>query len=103
MMWSKGAVVVVKHGDPNFADAALDGMGFKTVPSREIEALQRDNFFLKRKAKKLDDKSIRKARRNYGRNPSPPPKWAQPLVDIWALSVYGVSTFVDRYLTIREG
>lgn len=101
-MWSKGAVVVVKRGDPAMGDAMLSGMGFETVPSHQIEKLKRDNYFLKRKATKAEARAVRKAKALYGYNPPAPPEWAKPLVDIYALAVYGYATFVDKYLVLHD-
>lgn len=101
-MWSKGAVVVVKRGDPVMGDAMLSGMGFETVPSHQIAKLERDNYFLKRKATKAERRAVKKAKALYGYNPPAPPKWAKPFVDAYALLIYWYATFVDRYLVIHD-
>lgn len=101
-MWSKGAVVVVKHGDAALSNQMEQGLGFQSVSIKRLESLERDNFFLRRIATRAEIKAIRKAEAVYGKNPKPCAPWLRPLMDIWTLAVYGFSVFVDRYLTIKD-
>lgn len=93
-MWSKGAVVVLKHGDKGIVNAISDGMGLVTVPSRQIETLERDNFFLKGKSKKNYIKKIRRARRKYGKRNGTPLIF-QPILIAYGLIVYGANAVYE--------
>lgn len=100
-MWSKGAVVIVKRGDEAMANSIEEGLGLKMVPVEQVEDMKRDNFFLKKRCSKAIQQDIIDAQIKYGYN-WVPPKWASKLVQGFALIVYGVSIFVDRYLTIKD-
>lgn len=102
-MWSKGAVVIKKHGDQKIADAIADGMTLQLVSADEFEDMKRENFFLKKKNEASIQKAIDDAQLQYGYN-WVPPKWANKLVGGIALIVYGFSIFVDkcRKLIIRD-
>lgn len=100
-MWSKGAVVIVKRGDEAMANAIEKGLDLKMVPVEEVEDMKRDNFFLKKRCVKAIQQDILDAQLKYGHN-WVPPKWANKLVQGFALIVYGISIFVDRYLTIKD-
>lgn len=102
-MWSKGAVVIVKRGDEAMADMITKGLKVeKSVVENndEIEALKTQNFFLKKRVRKTTDLMIQDARVQYGYNWTPP-KWANHIVRGFALIVYGVSIFVDRFMRIK--
>lgn len=100
-MWTRGAVVVVKRGDLAIADTACDGLGLRTVPSRQIENLERDNYFLRRHSKKSTLRTIRRAEQKYGRNPELPMIFKVPLV-AYGMIVYGIDRLYDRCLDLRR-
>lgn len=100
-MWSKGAVVVIKRGDKEMADAIVDGLDIQLASPEELENLRRDNTFLKRRTAKDIQKKIEEAEELYGYNWTPP-KWARWFFDFVALIEYGVAVFVDKYLIIKD-
>lgn len=100
-MWSKGAVVIVKHGDPEMADQIANGL--VRMPDERYLRMERENYFLKRRSKREIRKMIRRAERRYGWNPAPPPNWAKWIVGIRNLMIYGLVIFKDKYMTIQEG
>lgn len=98
-MWSKGAVVILKHGDEAMANSMIKGvdagMALQRVNSREVETLRRDNFFLKRRSKKSTDAMIADARKNYGKNYILP-KWAEKAIGWSVLIAYPLFLLLDR-------
>lgn len=101
-MWSKGAVVVVKKGDPEFADAIEKGVtANKMVPKKDMEETERENAFMKKRYKESLENDIATAQIQYGHN-WVTPTWLKPLAGLWALIVYGISVFVDKFMTIKE-
>ena len=103
-MWSKGAVVIIKRGDEAMADIITKGLNAesdsKTNTDDDIETLKMQNYFLKKRVRKTTDALIEDARIQYGYNWTPP-KWANYIVRGFALVVYGVSVFVDRFMRIK--
>lgn len=100
-MWSKGAVVIVKHGDQDWADSIEQTIAIRKASNQEVEELKRENTFLKKRT--TDDliAKIEKAEQDYGYNWTPP-KWAKWFFDILALIEYGAAMFVDKFMTIKE-
>jgi len=100
-MWSKGAVVVVKRGDEAMANAIEEGMSLALVSSKEVEDIKRENFFLKRQNTKNNKRKIIAARHAYAIKRRRF-KWKRLFVDIYALTVYGLTMFFDRYMRIHK-
>ncbi len=94
-MWSKGAVVVVKRGDPEMAN--------------EMEKMFRSNvgkheeghycFIPKRHTKEELETMIENAEILYGRNWIPP-IWMKWIVEGVAFIVYHVCLFIEKYLIL---
>jgi hypothetical protein len=102
-MWSKGAVVIIKRGDEAMADIIAKGLNVEESVAEnadEIENLKMQNYFLKKRVRKTTDLMIQDARVQYGYNWTPP-KWANHIVRGFALIVYGVSIFVDKFMRIK--
>ena len=94
-MWSKGAVVVVKHGDPGIAN--------------ELEKIFRNNnkstssggyCFLPRRHTTEELKAmIEDAERQYGQRRIPP-KWLECIRMGLAFVVYHICIFIEKYLVL---
>ena len=84
MSWSKGAVVIRKYGDQDWADSfeeSLTPKPKKPMPKRRTtEQLVMDMI---------------KAERQYGRNWTPP-KWARWIFEGGALFTYGVCLCIEK-------
>ena len=100
-MLKKGAVVIVKHGDENIANALEKGIIKRFDLSPENEDLKRDYTFLKKRDRIYWSNKISDAERYYGHNPSYP-SWATPIISVFAFIIYLISVFIDKYLTIKE-
>lgn len=102
-MWNKGAVVVIKHGDEQLANAIQNGVCSTMVPASDVNTLKRDYDLLKKRNTVYWSRKIRRAHRMYFEKPKKPlPNWTKPLIDIYALVVYGISMFVDKFMTIKD-
>ena len=106
-MWSKGAVVIVRHGDEDMGNAIKDAVGTKMVPidevkklEEDVKELERDNFFLRKRSSEAIMADILSAEIKYGRN-FVPPKWAKKIWEWNAFLIYHFSMFVDKYLVLR--
>lgn len=108
MGWSKGAVVIIKHGDKEMADAIENGIHIKKATDKEIEELKKQ---LKEEKRKNDLTSIHDNRVTNERiaglnNNAVSAKkhclFIQWIIGGFALLIYGFSLFVDKYLIIRE-
>lgn len=100
-MWSKGAVVIVKRGDDEIASAIEKALDIRTKDPKLLTKQERDEYDLLRRAR--SDKireEIALAEEYYGYN-WVPPKWAEKIVGAFALVVYGISVFIERYLRIK--
>lgn len=107
MAWKKGAVVIVKRGDEEWADAIEEGLNIQKASRKEVEELKNENKDLKRSNEltkihddKFTDNMIAKLEREYG-NSWVPPKWAKWILEGVAFIVYWISVFVDKYLVIK--
>lgn len=98
-MWTKGAVVVIKRGDEEMANAITEGSGVKTVNSKDYNDLETAHELLRRRRTEdiLDD--IIDAEEEYGHN-WVPPKWAKWIFEGMAFVVYWVCIFIDKYLRL---
>lgn len=100
-MWDKGAVVILKRGDEAMADSIEDAMTKSLVPLEEMEKVKRENFFLKRQNSRNNSEKIAGANYFYEkkRRSIHLPKI---ISDFYAITIYGLSEFTARFLTIRE-
>lgn len=99
MGWTKGAVVIVKHGDDAIADAIEKGMDIQTYSKKEVKEMERENTFLKKRSVESLTKAIQDAENDYGYNWTPP-KWAEWIISIWAFCTYHICTFIEKYLSL---
>lgn len=100
-MWSKGAVVIVKHGDEEMANAMENALDIRLKDPKTLTGSERAEYDLLKKAKSDSLKAkIAESEEIYGYNWTPP-KWAEKIVGAFALVVYGISVFIDRYLRIK--
>lgn len=102
MPWSKGAVVIKKAGDENWANEMEKVVNIRKAADKEKSELERDNEWMKKHIVEDLEQKIIDAEINYGYN-FVPPKWARPIFEGAALIQYGIAVFVDKYMTIREG
>lgn len=101
-MWSKGAVVIVKHGDEAMADAMASSFEKKNDISDEEWKHDKAWKDLLSEAKNDEiDLLIADAEIRYGHNWQPP-AWAKHIVEGFAFIVYKICMFIDKYLVIRE-
>ena len=98
MSWSKGAVIIVKHGDPEFANGIEEIL--KPKQSSENNKIS-CRFVPKRHTKEELIDMIDDAERKYG-VPTNRPKWIKAIKDVTLISLYYISLFVDKYLKIKE-
>lgn len=101
MPWSKGAVVIVKRGDQEWADAMEQALAIKRASKEEIAEMERENTLLKTRMSKELEEKIADADRMYGYN-FVWPKWLDPITGFFALIIYGIACFWDRFMTIKE-
>lgn len=99
-MWSKGAVVIIKHGDEAMADAMEKGLDIRYTKGVKDEKTCKTELAALARQEEIAAK-IADAQANYGYNWTPP-KWANKIIGVFALIVYGVSVFIDKYLRIKE-
>ena len=108
MAWKKGAVVIVKRGDEDWADAIVEkGLKIQKVSDKEIEELRNENEKLKcaNEMTKIHDTRFTNAViQNLSiENDYYPtrPKWLRIIMEGFALIVYWISLFADKYLVIK--
>ena len=106
MAWTKGAVVIVKRGDQEWADAMEESLDIPRGDDREMKELENENKELKRDndlAKIHDTRFtnmvIQGLEHEYGRNRIPP-TWLKVVKQGFALVVYLVSVFYDKFCNI---
>lgn len=98
MPWSKGAVVIKKHGDEEWADVIEKSLNIKRASDKELkelEELRRDNTFMKKHIVDDLEAKIADAEAKYGHNWIPP-KWMKPIVDVISLIEYGFAILIDK-------
>ena len=95
MPWSKGAVVIKKHGDEEMADAIEKAINVKKASDKEINELERENTFMKKRVVKSLEEKIADAEEKYGHN-WVPPKWMKPIVSLFSLIEYGFALLVEK-------
>lgn len=98
-MWSKGAVVIVKHGDEEMANKMEKSLVPVQTERKSLDTCKTE-LAAKARQEELAQKII-DAEINYGYNWTPP-HWAKVFVSGYALLVYGFTMFVDKYLRIKE-
>lgn len=94
-MWTKGAVVIVKHGDEGMANGMAKAIAPSYVDQREMERLRRDNYFLKQKGRRATNRMIKRAQRRYGTKRRTPErfKW---LREGFAFVEYCFATLIEK-------
>ena len=75
MSWKKGAVVIIKHGDEDFADAIEDGLNIQKVTPGEVEELKQE--IEKRNPTPIEKLNMRAANDSYPFNISPESFWKE--------------------------
>lgn len=80
-MWSKGAVVIVKRGDPEMADSIEQSLILPIMRSHEFGLMERENFFLRRRSKEDIQKRIEYAERKYGHKWKPFEKYKWLIIE----------------------
>ena len=98
MPWSKGAVVIKKSGDKEWANEMEKVLDIQKEVDPEKEELERDNEWMKKHIVEDLENKIIDAEIKYGYN-FVPPKWASPIFKAMALVIYGIAVFADKYLT----
>ena len=99
MAWSKGAVVIKKHGDENWANEMEKVVNIRKAADKEKKELERDNEWMKKHIVEDLEQKIIDAEINYGYN-FVPPRWARPIFEGMALIQYWIALFVDKYMRI---
>lgn len=94
-MWSKGAVVILKHGDTEWSNSMENALTQNLVPKKEINDLESRYGVMKNRQQITMANEIQKAQKTYAIR-KPLIRWPKILIDIWALSVYGFSMLVER-------
>jgi hypothetical protein len=100
MPWSKGAVVIKKSGDEEWANEMEKVLDIPREDDKDREALKRDNEWMKRHIVEELEQKIIDAEIDYGYN-FVPPKWLKPVISMVALIEYGEAMFVDKYMKIH--
>ena len=94
-MWSKGAVVVVKRGDPGMADE------MEKIFKSNVKSSGGGYCFLPRKHTPEELKVMMEdAQRLYGKRRRILPEWFRPIKEALAFVTYHVCTFIEKYLKI---
>ena len=106
MPWKKGAVVIVKHGDQDWADSMEESLNIQRASDKELEELENENRNLKRDkdlSKIHDDRFTQNALDDLENKWDyyPPPTWLRVIKEGLAFIVYWISIFFDKFLTIK--
>lgn len=99
MPWKKGAVVIKKHGDEEWANEMEKALNVRHASDQEVEELRRENTFMKKHIIKDIKEKIFLAELDYGYNWIPP-KWAKGIVEGFAFIVYHICNFIEKYLVL---
>ena len=100
-MTNKSAVVIIKRGDQEMANAMVDGLNLPAVQDSRMIFLERENFFLKRQRTRTMRRKIREAQLKYGNNYIPKSNLGRRIREGWALIEYGLALFAERFMTIE--
>ena len=95
MAWSKGAIVVVKHGDTDMANAIENGLSKMMVPKEQYDELERDHTLGKIHDDRATDALIADLEARCKRKWNPP-KWVDKIVVPYAFVVYWVDVFFKQ-------
>ena len=99
-MLSKGAVVIVKHGDKEIADAIEQGLDVRYPKENRDEHTCKTELAAIARQKDIAEKYEKaKAQRDPIKIES---KVKQRIKEGFALIVYVVSVFIDKFLRIKE-
>lgn len=98
-MLAKPGVVIIKRGDKEVADALEKGLGVGMYTKDQMMEVQRERDFYKKHVIEDLEGAIADAQEEYGRNYIPP-VWAQKVIGVYALVMYGIQKFIDKYLRL---
>ncbi len=108
MTWKKGAVVIKKHGDEEWADAMEKTLNVQRAAKKEMEELikeneelKRDNTFMKKHIVEDLENKMADAERDYSYNWTPQSKFAKYVTEGFAFVIYHIVMFIDKYLVLR--
>lgn len=101
MPWKKGAVVIIKRGDQEWADAIEQAILERKTSKEELDEMEMHLVFLKKRDAEYWKEMIEEAEAMYGENYIPP-KWIQKIVSGFAFIMYYIGRFIDKYLKIKE-
>ena len=98
MVITKGAVVIIKRGDMELANAIEKGVVKKSVDEATVKDLERDNKFLRKHSSAYFANEIAKARRKYRKfyHALKCPFMIRKIKEGFALIVYLFSIMVER-------
>jgi hypothetical protein len=69
-MWSRGAVVIIKHGDEGIGNAVESGYLAKSKIPEEYKKMEKEYTIMKVGRESEIQEKIRKANNQYGRKPT---------------------------------
>lgn len=95
MAWSKGAVVIVKRGDPEMGDTIENGLNIQKTTGGSGKYC----FMPRRHTKEELAEMMEDADALYGRRWIPP-TWLRKINEGIAFVVYHVCMFIEKYLKI---
>lgn len=98
-MLTKPGVVIIKHGDKEVTDAIEKGIGVGMYTKEQMTEVQRERDFYKKHIIEELEEKIADAEARHGYNYIPP-TWAQKVIGVYALIMYGVQKFIDKYLRL---
>lgn len=98
-MLAKPGVVIIKRGDKEVTDAIEKGIGVGMYTKEQMTEVTRERDFYKKHVIEDLDGKIANAQEDYGYNYIPP-VWAQKIIGAYALVMYGVQKFIDKYLRL---
>lgn len=107
-MWSKGAVVVIKHGDTALADMIANGNVFQSKSVEELKNIERLYIIRESREKNYWDTKIARARWKYRRiGRRQEDNWRARVEVIWACvvnQVHELGKYVaNRTIRIMKG
>lgn len=100
-MWSKGAVVIVKHGDREMANAMEQGLMVASLPPAPDYKVCKQELMAMGRSKDIE-KRILEAEAMYGVNPEPCIA-EKILLGVYGYVVYGISKFYNKYMRVPQG
>lgn len=99
-MITKGALVIIKHGDPDMANAMANSIRAPAIKAEEIKPPKPEAkyYFAKMRDEKAIMRKIRRAQRKYGYNWIPSNKRVKAVREALALIEYGFATLLDAVI-----